>query len=136
MLTRHATRKRLSVWMVGVLLCVQWWVAAYGCPLVGQVHASAHEWAAVPEPLADCHGMATTDTESPTLCKAHCDADQQAPAQPASHEAPAPALAGFFVAPIVCAADGLAQAGFSAVPRAGAPPGWPPLYLIHGVLRN
>jgi hypothetical protein len=121
-----------------MLLATQWLVAAYACPAVA-IPVSAAGAAVIAQPvMPDCHGVtpAVMDSERPSLCKAHCDADQQVPAQWSPDDAPAPS-SGWFIVP----APGLldltgAQPGQMAASRSRAPPGWPPLYLIHGVLRN
>jgi hypothetical protein len=131
-----STRQRLATAMVGVLLFAQCLTAAYACPGLAQALAGGAPAAqAAPE---GCHGGATDDlgSASPALCKAHCEVGQSAPASAAPDVAAAPLAAMF----IVCAfgplvADGAAAERFAA-PWPAAPPGWPPLYLTHGVLRN
>jgi predicted lipoprotein with Yx(FWY)xxD motif len=124
--------------MIGVLLLAQWLVAAYACPVAAAPNARAGKPTVVHSVMADCHGMtpSTIDADNPSLCKAHCSADQQAPAQAAPEDAPASSPGWFIVAaagPLGAAAP---QPGPPTVPRSGAPPGWPPIYLIHQVLRN
>jgi hypothetical protein len=126
------TRRRLSLWMVGLMLLAQWLTAAYACPAVMQSlapQASA---------MANCHGMTpgTMDPAHPALCKAHCESDRQAPAQAALHAVPVPALAPFIVAALAPVDPAAPPPEQVATPRAGAPPGWPPLYLTQKVLRN
>ncbi len=120
--------------MIGVLLLVQGLVAAYACPVVAQALAASAGQPA----MADCHGMppAAMDPANPSLCKAHCDADQQAPAQSAAGDAPAPSLVWFSVPAFELPAMGGRADVLQTAPRSGAPPGWPPLYLTHLVLRN
>jgi hypothetical protein len=132
------TRRRLSTWMIGVLLLAQWLVAAYACPVATQTRNPGGDPASAHAVMADCHGMTPSamDADNPSLCKAHCSADQQAPAQAAPDEVPVPSL-GWFIAGVAGPLDvAAARAGPPAVPRSGAPPGWPPIYLIHQVLRN
>ena len=126
------TRRRLSLWMVGLMLLAQWLTAAYACPAVAQSLAPQAKL------MANCHGMApgTMDPAHPALCKAHCESDRQAPAQAAQDAVPVPALAPFIVAALASVDASAPLPEPVSVPRAGAPPGWPPLYLIQKVLRN
>ena len=124
--------------MIGALLCVQWLAAAYACPTIERQHLADAGAVVVEAAAADCHGRspAAMDPANPSLCKVHCDGDHQAPSHAATDDAPATAPLWF----IVEAIDPLDGAGRPAhqqpMARSGAPPGWPPLYLIHGVLRN
>jgi len=125
--------------MIGVLLLMQWLTSAYACPQLVQPALRGPGGAApVSVAMPDCHGMTASmmDPANPALCKAHCDADKQAPVAKAQGDVPSPSLAWFIVAsatlhdflPVPVQVD-------SDVLCAG-PPGWPPLYLIHRVLRN
>jgi hypothetical protein len=126
-------RRHFAALMVGVLLLVQGLLAAHACM---PVPASGPAAAA----LAPCHDAGFTaagagQDEAPAgLCQAHCEADSQAPAGPAVADLSAQALGGCMVAAPVLPA--LAVTAAAAAPLAGAPPGWPPLYLFHRVLRN
>lgn len=124
--------------MIGVMLLAQWLTAAYACPMGARALAPAGESVASHAPMADCHGMtpAVMDPVNPSLCKAHCEADRQAPAHWTPDEAPAAGPGWFIVAAVGRLEGAGSQAGHPEVPRSGAPPGWPPLYLIHQVLRN
>jgi hypothetical protein len=134
---RRNTRRRLAAWMIGTLLFTQCLAVAYACPaLAGSLAGS--DVAVAAQVARDCHGKtaAAMDAENPALCKAHCDADRQAPSHAAAGDAPAPAPMWFIVEafePFDAAGETAVQ---QALARSGAPPGWPPLYLIHGVLRN
>lgn len=140
MALHHTTRRRVCAWMIGVFLLMQWLVVAHACPQLARVQAGGSAAAAVASHAGDCHGgEPSRDT---ALCQAHCSVDQQAPAKAAPSDLPLPALGGFVLAfpavPVVPA--GLVDAGASGSPAtavcAGAAPGWPPLYLTLGVLRN
>jgi len=124
--------------MIGVLLLVQWMVAAYACPVVALAQAAVGGSAAAQAGMPDCHATPrdAMDPANPLLCKAHCDADQQLPAHFALGEASAPALVWFAVDAGAALASACAPNHRPSVAHAGAPPGWPPLYLIHEVLRN
>ncbi len=139
MLHTRRNRRTLCTWMVGVLLAVQWLVSAYACS--PGVHARGLP--AVPDEApaaahAGCdsgsHEMSSGDAGS--LCKAHCTANEQLPAQPASDDLPAPTLGWFIVSTTLGGAPATSGWTSEATPRCGAPPGWPPLYLLHQVLRN
>ncbi len=129
----HATRRRLCAWITGVFLTMQWLALAQACvpPAVAAAAPAATVQGAEHGP--DCHGA--EPAPGAALCKAHCSAEQQAAAKAAPGDAPAPLPGGFFIAlPTVPAVVAAAGPRATAV-RAGAPPGWPPLYLTHGVLR-
>lgn len=132
----HATRRRrLCAWIAGVFLTMQSLALAQACVPPAVVAAALPAASAQGSDHGpDCHGAALAPGAA--LCKAHCSAEQQAAAKAAAGDAPAPAPGGFFVAlPAVPAILAMAGPQATAV-RAGAPPGWPPLYLTHGVLRN
>lgn len=128
-------RKRLSIGLIGMLLLMQCLVLAHACvramPAAAQVHAGCGEAGAV---------LAATDqgaAQDEALCGAHCKNDQSLPAAQADGSLSSPSPGWFVVAPpalpmvwpAATAAHGLA-------PTSGTPPGWPPLYLQHQVLRN
>ena len=132
---RPNTRRRICAWMMGVFLLMQCLVVAHACQSLAWPqldHGGAISAAAQPthcHQAESAHGVA--------LCQAHCSAEQPAPAQPSPTDAPAPTLGGFvFVIPAVpvVAADLFGPSASPAPPA--SPPGWPPLYLTHGVLRN
>ncbi len=136
MRTSRSARHRVSLWMIGVLLLVQWLTAAYACP---QAAARAVD-ASVPATtvMAECHGMtaATLDPAQPALCKAHCEADKQAPVAKALADVAGAALAWLVVArPLLRALAPAPVPGRGALLVAG-PPGGPPLDLKHRVLRH
>jgi hypothetical protein len=123
------TRRRLCAWITGVFLAMQWLSLAQAC--VPPAAAAASAQGAEHGPA--CHG--SKPAPGAALCKAHCSAEQQAAAKVVPGDAPAPAAAGFFVAlPAVPLPPTVANPQATAV-RGGAPPGWPPLYRAHGVLR-
>jgi hypothetical protein len=125
--------------MIGVLLLMQWLTSAYACPQVEQPASRGLGGAAtVPVAMADCHGMtaASMDPANPALCKAHCDADKQAPVAKAQGDVPNPALAWFIVASATPHDVLPPSVEVDGVIVVGRPPGWPPLYLLHRVLRN
>jgi hypothetical protein len=124
--------------MIGVLLLAQWLVAAYACPVNNVTRSPSDGSAALVTVVAGCHGTATQpmDPENAVLCKVHCTADEQAPAQATPDDVTAPVLGGFMVVDFGRLAMAALSAGPPAVPPSAAPPGWPPLYLIHQVFRN
>lgn len=124
--------------MIGVLLLAQWLVAAYACPVAAQTPDPGGDPVSAHAVMADCHGMTPSamDAGNPSLCKAHCSADPQAPAQSAPDEVPVPSL-GWCIVGVAGPFDVAAsQPRLPAWVPSGAPPGWPPIYLIHQVLRN
>jgi len=135
-LTR-ATRRSLSAWLVGLVLIMQGLTAAYACPALEAWLAPQAEPAAATG-MPGCHASApkTMDPAQPSLCKAHCDAEGQAPAQAAAQTAPPPGPGWFFVLSLAPAHLAAAAAFDLTEARSGAPPGWPPIYLSQQVLRN
>jgi len=120
-----------------MLLFTQWLGAAYACPAVAGNPAGG-DLAVVAQAVSDCHGTTAEamDPSNPSLCKAHCDPDHQAPSQSIAGDVPAP-VPMWFVVEVLDTFDAAGQpAHQQAIARSAAPPGWPPLYLIHGVLRN
>jgi hypothetical protein len=125
--------------MIGVLLLVQWLTSAYACPqglpAASQQPVPGTTAAVI---LTDCHGMTVSamDPANPALCKAHCEADQQAPVAKVQGDVPQPLLCGFLVTGPLLQDLAPSPIVTHGVARFGGPPGWPPLYLIHLVLRN
>jgi hypothetical protein len=137
----RSTRQRVSRWMIGVLLLVQWLTSAYACPQARfeqPASAARADAPADPAAMADCHGMTVSnmDPANPALCKAHCDAGTQAPSAKAQGDVPGPSLVALVVAAPVVHDDEAAPGQARSDILFGAPPGWPPLYVIHQVLRN
>jgi hypothetical protein len=135
----RSTRQWVSRWMIAALLLAQWLASAYACPRADE-HAMPEPGVALTAPAvtADCHGAAPAqmDPANPALCKAHCDADKQAPVVKAQGDVPSAALAWSIVAgPALHDVLPAPMHARGEVLCAG-PPGWPPLYLIHQVLRN
>jgi hypothetical protein len=127
-------RSRLTGWLIGALLLMQFAVAAHAC-LVGSVDAQA---AMQMTAMADCEGAmpAGLDPGQP-LCKAHCEQGSQAFNPALTFDAPAASL----LLAVLDWADAIVPADMP--PRAphgvasGDPPsGAPPLYLSLLVLRN
>lgn len=131
------TRRWLSGWLIGALLCMQWAVAAYACP---QLQFTGSEQAAMAD-MPDCPGMspAQMDPVAPWLCKAHCSPGSHA-AQPSTPDVSVdqivPVLLGLLDwRPVAEVMPGASDALVSAA-ATGPPPGWPPIYLSLQVLRN
>ncbi len=125
--------------MIGVLLLAQWLTSAYACPKgAPPASLSPGEVVVAAVVMAACHGMtmAMMDPANPALCKAHCEADQQAPVVKAQGDTPQPTIAGFIVATPVLHDALPAPLQERGDVLGGEPPGWPPLYLIRQVLRN
>lgn len=136
MRTSRSARHRVSLWMIGVLLLAQWLTSAYACPQAAARAVDA--WVPATAVMAACHGMTTAamDPALPALCKAHCEADKQAPVAKALADVPDAALAWFGVAGPSLHALATAPVRGRGAHRVAGPPGWPPLYLKHRVLRH
>ena len=128
---KRQARRRVCIWMAGILLLAQWLVVAYACAALG-LPPLGHAVVAAP---ADCHGMMADANAAgnPSLCKAHCDADRVLPPQVLVDDLTV--SGGFFLVSLLALEPLASQARRSDWPRSGEPPGWPPLYLIHQVLR-
>ncbi|MDP2004780.1 MAG: hypothetical protein Q8K45_03825 [Rubrivivax sp.] len=131
----HTTfRRRLCVWLAGALLLTQWLVAAHACPVLqAPQHAPPAAAVAHAEGLP-CHDS-VSDGEG-AVCKAQCTGEEQAPTQPVLGDNLA-RLAGWCIVVTVpvLRVDADPRPSFDAGP-ASSPPGWPPIYIVHGALRN
>jgi hypothetical protein len=86
----------------------------------------------------DDAASSAADSAGSALCRTHCSADPQAPTQAAAGDA-VPDAGGWWMAidPAPPRLPVLQPRAPALGARAGAPPpGWPPLFLAHGVLRN
>ncbi len=129
-----AKRARQSICglLLAALLSMQFAVASYACPqwLLAGGGADA--------PAPNCETLAARgemDSTDPLLCKAHCNAgDLSTGAQtPADFSSPVLALLfAWFDALHAEPSSASVAAAFKGI----APPGWPPLYLLHRVFRN
>lgn len=119
-----------------VLVCLQFWTAAYACPApAGAGTVPAATMAGMP----DCAQGAGMDTKQPQLCKAHCDRDKQTVNNlPASDLAPAAALLDELFTRLALWLPVQAAEALPAVVAAhsGPPDGSPPVYLALQVLRH
>lgn len=127
-------RRRLPIALILLLLFSQFATAAYACP-----NAATQEQRSGSE-MADCEGAggaAAMDPEQPLLCKASCeDAAQNSGTFAAADLTHASALL-LYVLPPASALDQDRGLPADVLPSPGhPPPGWPPLYLFHRVLRN
>lgn len=132
-LLRTLGRRRLCAWLVGALLLVQWLVAAHACPSLG---APVHQLptAVAAAQASPCH--AQMDQAADAVCHAQCADEQKLPPQPSTLDHAAPAAGWCIVlAPASPAADAAERPLLAAAPP-GAPPGWPPLYILNASLRN
>lgn len=136
-------RKSISIGLIGMLLLMQCLVVAHACALALPAPADLHAGCTDRHPALVTAALVTAD-ESPApgqdsaLCKAHCSNDPSLPAAQADGSPPAPNLGWFLVVamPALPAAWLPAPAAQGLPTSGGAPPGWPPLYLQHQVLRN
>lgn len=128
-----SARRRFCAWLACALLLTQWLVAAHACPVLP---APLHEPAAAlaQADLLPCHYSPPAGEEA--VCKAQCTGEEQAPSQTLAGDNLA-RVAGWCLvvsAPMLLT-DAAVRPCFDAGP-ACAPPGWPPIYIVTGVLRN
>jgi len=132
----HKGRSRcwLSGWMILALLFAQLATAAYACPELGPVDRQARVALA-----SDCdaqHAVSRSDEEDGLLCKASCDQGAQVVKAAAGFDAPQAAVV-LYLAPSGSNRDLVSSAVAPTQPAFDRrPPGWPPVYLFHRVLRN
>lgn len=146
---RRATRRHRGLLglLVGLFLAVQCLVAAHACePLrlpaaAGNVAASWAAADALPDALdAAHHGCAAAAGEADdggALCQAHCQPTDQLGSDAPVVSPPAQGAPGLAVmpAPPPTLPPTTALRATTLAPDAAAPPGWPPLYIVHLVLR-
>ena len=127
-------RRWLSGWLVLALLFAQLATAAYACPQLG-----VGEEVAPAIPLSECQGpehASGIDLEDGLLCKASCEQGAQVVKASAGFDA-AQAAVVVYLAPCVSSRELASQALAPTQPAFDrGPPGWPPVYLLHRVLRN
>jgi hypothetical protein len=159
-LSHRHHRRGLSLWLVVALLFKQIATSAYGCPggmfpgagdadaehVVSIDHdahaghgAPRHATTAMPDDMVDCDMSTGLGTDTPQLCKLHCEpANQTTLHASASNDAPAAPL---LWAVLDWSPGALPHHQLGNTPRLGVvsgapPPGAPPLYLSLLVLRN
>ena len=124
----------LSAWVALALLFTQLATAVYACP---QPDASAHVLSSTLGP--DCEGthpVSGMDLEDPLLCKASCEQNAQTAGTLVGLDAAQVAIL-LYLAPPTSNREPVSHAAWRAHPAFGqTPPGWPPLYLFHRILRN
>jgi hypothetical protein len=128
------SRRWLSGWMILALLFAQLATAAYACPELappdGQVSAAL---------ASDCesaHAISRSDEDDGPLCKASCDPGAQVVKVSAGFDATKTAVVLYF-APSISNRDLVSSVVALTLPAFDRrPPGWPPAYLLHHVLRN
>jgi hypothetical protein len=128
-------RRPLAGCLILLLLSMQAAVAAYTCP---QLDAAPAAHAAMPDCGASGGGLPVMDTEQPLLCLADCEQEARLRGPAAAPEA-APAtglLCVVAIAPARVAAASPLPLFTDPTARGDPPPGWPPPYLLHRVLRN
>jgi hypothetical protein len=126
-------RRWLAGWLVLALLFAQFATAAYACPELALGDGQA------PAALAsDCdaqHAVSRSDEEDGLLCKASCEQGAQVVKATAGFDA-AKAAVVLYLTPSVSGRDLVSPAPGLIPPAFDRPPGWPPVYLLHHVLRN
>ncbi|HXV08442.1 MAG TPA: hypothetical protein VD791_10465 [Burkholderiales bacterium] len=116
------------------LLFAQLATAAYACPELAPPDGTSSA-----APASDCeaaHAVSRSDEEDGLLCKASCEQGAQVLKASSGFDAAKTAVV-LYLAPSISSRDlvsssvALAVSGFDR-----RPPGWPPAYLLHHVLRN
>lgn len=128
-----SVRRRCCAWLAAVLLLAQCLVAAHACPLLLPAPHPATVASAHAEALP-CHDGVPAGERA--VCKAQCSGDEQVASQPGAGDNLA-RLSGWclVVSMPPPLPDAATPPGFGPGPT-GAPPGWPPIYIVNGVLRN
>ena len=129
---RH--RRPLAGWLILLLLFMQAATAAYACPRFDMMPDEQ-----VAMPGCEESGKALDmDSEHPLLCIADCAQDARVPSAAAALDVPAMGGLLYQVALTPALPSGLSRLQLSTDPaaRGDPPPGWPPPYLLHRVLRN
>jgi hypothetical protein len=120
--------------MILALLFAQLATAAYACPELGSPDGQA--LAALASDCAAGHAVSRSDEEDGLLCKASCEQGAQVVKASAGFDA-AQAAVVLYLASSVSSRDLVSSAVTPTRPALDRrPPGWPPVYLLHRVLRN
>jgi len=118
--------------LILLLLFMQAVTAAYACP---QMDSLSPEPPAMAMPGCQEHdgGM---DQKQPLLCKASCEQTLKATTPSLAFDAIPAAVVLYVVTFVLQTQVNIQSPRFAAVQLGKPPPGWPPLYLVHRVLRN
>jgi len=120
--------------MILALLFAQLATAAYACPELGP--RDGQPLAALASDCGAEHAVSRSDEEDGLLCKASCEQAAQVVKASAGFDAPQAAVVLYF-APSGSNRDLVSSAVAPTQPAFDRrPPGWPPVYLLHRVLRN
>ena len=125
-------KSRVAGGLILLLLFMQAVTAAYACP---QMDSLSPEPPAMAMPGCREHdgGM---DQKQPLLCKASCEQTLKSTAPSLAFDAiPAPVILYVLTLAQQTQAD-IQSPSIVAAQLGEPPPGWPPLYLVHRVLRN
>jgi hypothetical protein len=127
-------RRPLAGWLILLLLFMQAATAVYACPQLEVVRAGHAEMAGCDQP----GGAFEMDAEHPLLCIADCVQEASAPSASSVSDVPASAILLYVAALTVQGASGASplHPPTDSAARGDPPPGWPPPYLLHRVLRN
>lgn len=128
----RTVRSLLCRFLIGVVLCAQWAVAAHACPGAPAMTAARTMQAAAA--MADCDEMiAAPDSGASNLCAEHCRQGQQSDAVPAI-TVPAAVLATLYPLPAPGAVL-LTRAERLAAPADALGPAPPPHEIAHCCFR-
>jgi hypothetical protein len=134
MFAARRRRRPLAGWLILLLLFMQAATAVYACPRLDVVSAAHAAMPGCDQP----GGALEMDAQHPLLCIADCVQDASAPSASSAGDVPASGILLYVVALAVQGASGASplHPPTESAARGDPPPGWPPPYLLHRVLRN
>ncbi len=137
LLLTRTHRRRLSGWLVAAMLLVQALVFGHAC--AAEHAATPAEATAAAHTGAGCDGAFDAADEAAVdgaLCAAHCDPTAQRPPLGGALDVPPVVALPLLAPPVLAMGEPPARSSAHAQSVGAPPPGWPPLYLLHRVLRT